>query len=583
MLNELPPDVWTNQHLKWLDPAVGIGNFPVIAYLKLMEGLSNVIPDEEKRRKHILENMLYMVEVSEKSIFILNKVFCGKTIDNKEGYDLNLFHGSFVDGSNYTDINNPDPVYNPNFGFDVIMGNPPYNQGGVGKGGGVFWKKFVDKSLDTLNKNGYLTMIHPTGWRKPSGERASGGDIWKEFRKYNLKYVNISDIKIKHFPKVDYYVLNKSNIQEDTPLVNVFENKRFDGYVNLYNLPFIPNFVNKGIISIFNRLFTKEGDKFNVVYNQSFKPNKTDKEKKTGVPHTFYYIPESKEYVKVFKDYDKGKKPDYIDKPKIIMTAKAGKKQSNMYAKYYNDSIGGTNNTMYQLITETDNYKNQLYLLNSDLMHCVLKLTQYSEAPNYINELKIINMITKPNDGNIKNNNNLYQYYGINKNEQKLIQEIVTYSEKSKPKKKEEGEIEFIQPEEKEEKYINKYKKCLEEGKLWNIKTKKCLKDTKDNRRKLTSKKPTLSESKSKSESESESESESKSKSKSDSSVKKLTKKKTFSTKNIIIKGNVIIVEGDEYIITKVVNNKSGNYKGVMARKKNEPGDTWISRDKIKI
>ena len=54
-----------------------------------------------------------MVEVSEKSIFILNKVFCGKTVDNKDGYNLNIFHGSFVEGSNYTDINKSDPVYNP--------------------------------------------------------------------------------------------------------------------------------------------------------------------------------------------------------------------------------------------------------------------------------------------------------------------------------------------------------------------------------------------------------------------------------------------------------------------------------------
>lgn len=496
MLNKLPEDVWTNPYLRWLDPAVGIGNFPVIVYLKLMEGLKNYkdekidLTDEEERRKHILEKMLYMVEVSEKSIFILNKVFCG--IDGGGQYKLNIFNGSFVEGSNFTNINKPDPVYNPDFGFNIIMGNPPYNQGGVGKGGGVFWKKFVDKSLNILNDNGYLTMIHPTGWRKPVGERASGGDIWKEFRKYNLKYVNISDIKIKHFPKVDYYVLNKSSIQEDTHLVNIFENKSFDGYVNLYNLPFIPNFVNKDIISIFTKLFTKEGDKFNVVYNQSFKPNKTDKEKITGVPHTFYYIPESKEYVKVFKDYDVGKKPDYIDKPKIMMTAKAGKKQSYMYAKYYNNPIGGTNNTMYQLLTNTDNYKNQLYLLNSDLMHCVLKLTQYSEAPNYINELKIVNMITKPNEGIIKSNDDLYKYYGINKTEQKLIEEIVDNSEKSKKKDKpidisedSEESIKWNQPIEDDSKYVDKYNECLKKKMLWNINTHRCVKDTPSNRKKL--------------------------------------------------------------------------------------------------
>ena len=124
-----------------------------------------------------------------------------------------------------------------------------------------------------------------------------------------------------------------------------------------------------------------------------------------------------------------------------MMTAKAGKKQSYLYAKYYNDSIGGTNNTMYQLITGIDNYKNQLYLLNSDLMHFVLKLTQYSEAPNYINELKIINMITKPNEGTIKNNSDLYDYYGINKSEQQLIEEIIDNSVKPKPKIKDKKTI----------------------------------------------------------------------------------------------------------------------------------------------
>ena len=159
--------------------------------------------------------------------------------------------------------------------------------------------------------------------------------------------------------------------------------------------------------------------------------------KKQQVFYTYILLySENKEYVKVYKDYNEGEKPDYIDKSKIMMTAKAGKKQSYLYAKYYNDSIGGTNNTMYQLITGIDNYKNQLYLLNSDLMHFVLKLTQYSEAPNYINELKIINMITKPNEGTIKNNSDLYDYYGINKSEQQLIEEIIDNSVKPKPKKR---------------------------------------------------------------------------------------------------------------------------------------------------
>ena len=180
--------------------SVGIGNFPVIVYIKLMEGLSNYkddmldLSDEEVRRKYILEKMLYMVEVSEKSIFILNKVFCGK--DGGGQYQLNIFHGSFVEGSNYADANKQDPIYKNDFKFDIIMGNPPYNQGGVGKGGGVFWKKFVDRSLNILNDNGFLTMIHPLGWRKPYvyGDKDSASKILYNMNQIGkILYLNISD------------------------------------------------------------------------------------------------------------------------------------------------------------------------------------------------------------------------------------------------------------------------------------------------------------------------------------------------------------------------------------------------------
>ena len=158
MLKELPPDVWTNPNLKWLDPAVGIGNFPVIAYLKLMKGLEQWEPDEEKRREHILEKMLYMVEISEKSIFILNKVLCG--IDAGGQYKLNIYNKSFI-----------EKEYNADMKFDIIMGNPPYNppKGETGKSSGnSIWQNFVMKSFYMLSDNGYLVYVHPPGWKKPT-------------------------------------------------------------------------------------------------------------------------------------------------------------------------------------------------------------------------------------------------------------------------------------------------------------------------------------------------------------------------------------------------------------------------------
>jgi type I restriction-modification system DNA methylase subunit len=53
MLDKLPKNVWSNPNLKWLDPANGIGNFPMIAYIKLMDGLKDEIPDKHRRQRFL--------------------------------------------------------------------------------------------------------------------------------------------------------------------------------------------------------------------------------------------------------------------------------------------------------------------------------------------------------------------------------------------------------------------------------------------------------------------------------------------------------------------------------------------------
>ena len=438
MLDALPKEVWDNTEFKWLDPAAGMGNFPIAVYERLMErlmdGLILRIPNEEERRKHILEEMLYMVEFDKANVFMMKKIFCGTT------YKLNIFEGSFIDGDDY--IDNGIDIYPSNTKlrnennkrfiekvksfdnkFDVIMGNPPYNKDGAGKGGGVFWKSFVYKSLEILRNDGYILMIHPTGWRKPVSMRASAGDIWELFKKYNLIFLKITDEKIPHFPKVDYYVLKKSTIQQDTRVVNQFEkNPSTTSSVNLYNLPFIPHLINNDVISIMNKLLKKKGGKFDIKRNQTIKPKKGILNN-SGIPHARYYDINTKKYQEVLEKYLN--KPDYILTPKIIMTYSGGKTPANLYAKYFSKEIGVTDNTMYQIITKKDNINNLITFLNSRLIHFILKITQYSSAPNYKNEFNILNMFAKPNEGTITTDEDVYNYYKLTKNERSIINKII--------------------------------------------------------------------------------------------------------------------------------------------------------------
>jgi hypothetical protein len=173
MLDTLPKEVWKNPNLKWLDPSAGMGNFPVAVYMRLMEGLKDVkgYKNEEERRKHILKNMLYMVELDKTNVFMMKKIFCGKlSKSSKKGYELNIFEGSFIDGKY-------EKIYKTDIKFDIIMGNPPYNQGGISskkkieieedkKEKKTIWPDFIEKSFTILKTSGYLLFVNPLSWVK---------------------------------------------------------------------------------------------------------------------------------------------------------------------------------------------------------------------------------------------------------------------------------------------------------------------------------------------------------------------------------------------------------------------------------
>jgi site-specific DNA-methyltransferase (adenine-specific) len=220
------PSIWSNPNIKWLDPAAGMGNFMVVVYLRLMNGLMKFKPNLEDRRKWILEKMLFMVEYDKVNSFMMSRIFCG----NK--YKLNIFTGSFINGERYvregvdifsldeTDIEKYKSKYktdNIKFckainkfrnKFDIIIGNPPFNN----ERDSPIYNKFVEKSLELTSK--YLLFITPSRW-------FSGGKGLDGFRKMML---NRTDIElIKHYEKasnifgkdvainggVNYFLINK--------------------------------------------------------------------------------------------------------------------------------------------------------------------------------------------------------------------------------------------------------------------------------------------------------------------------------------------------------------------------------------
>jgi hypothetical protein len=93
MLLQFPADIWANPNTTWLDPAAGIGNFPIALYFRFMEGLKGAIPDTKKRSEHIVKNMIYMVEYNPDNAKKAVEIFASLC----PGVEPNLHVGDFFE------------------------------------------------------------------------------------------------------------------------------------------------------------------------------------------------------------------------------------------------------------------------------------------------------------------------------------------------------------------------------------------------------------------------------------------------------------------------------------------------------
>jgi len=169
-------NIYEDATLKWGDTTTGMGNFPIAIYYKLMDGLKKKIPNEKDRKKHILEKMLFMAEYNKKNCFIVKQIF---NMNNE--FKLNLYEGDSLQ----LDIQKEFGISK----FDIVIGNPPYNEEFKGKNGyaPALYNKFTEYYIEKCK---LLCFVMPSRW-------FSGGRGLDGFRKMMLSRNDIP--YIKHF------------------------------------------------------------------------------------------------------------------------------------------------------------------------------------------------------------------------------------------------------------------------------------------------------------------------------------------------------------------------------------------------
>lgn len=409
MVDKLPNDLFTNENLKWYDPANGMGNFPISVYFRLMEGLKDKIKDKNKRKKHILENMLYMSELNKKNVYICKQIF-----DINNEYKLNIYEGDSLK----LDIKKQWNID----GFDIIMGNPPYqteNKKTKSAKGGTnnnLYLDFVENSLTKLNKNGYLMFIHPQNWRK-IGSKILSKFLDKTFIHLSLNYGGeyFEGVSVK----TDYYVLKnaKENIKTD---IDCYYNKTKynSSYVIDRKLVCIPNLYNIHVGSILEKI-QKYGKEYVCIMNSDchkVRPHvkqindevfKYPLFNTSGNPYSYFSSREHK------NQYDN----------KVILS------NSGKLGAFYDDGkLGTTQDSMYILVKNKKEGECLVNTLNSTLFKFLIEIMQWS---NFRNEAKLFSYFKYPNTDKNVDDDFIIKYYNLSKEE---IQFVTSMSELKKTK-----------------------------------------------------------------------------------------------------------------------------------------------------
>ena len=193
MLDKLPQEIWSDKTKTFCDPAFANGSFYFLIVDRLMQGLSEVIENPEERLKHIIENQVFFYESNEVPLmFLVNLV---ERQYNLKELDIspNICYNNFLEEEN-------------NMKFDVIVGNPPYNESTTSKhasskkkGSANLSILFIERAMKDLNDAGYIAFVTPDHLFRPTS-RVRDSLI----ENGHFVYADLTSYKIKkdHFPNV---------------------------------------------------------------------------------------------------------------------------------------------------------------------------------------------------------------------------------------------------------------------------------------------------------------------------------------------------------------------------------------------
>lgn len=214
MTSHLDEEIFKNPNSKFLDPCAGTGTFGVVLHDRLLKYHNS---------KWIFENMIFMIDTSRVNCDLLKKL----------GF-VNVYNEDFLN-------------LKLDMKFDVIVGNPPYQDSEIKSGkNSSLWTKFIVHSESYINKNGYLLFVTPLSWIAPSETQKN--KLKSVFMDNNLIYLDTNCKKYFNVASTfSYFLIKKDKNYKHTNINNEINE-------NL-NIPFLPKTINNITLEITKKIF----------------------------------------------------------------------------------------------------------------------------------------------------------------------------------------------------------------------------------------------------------------------------------------------------------------------------------------
>jgi len=232
MMSKLPEDLWKTKDLSILDPCCGNGNFFIPILFKLME-------NRELNLKIILQEILEFNDINEDRLNIVRNIFCN------DKYNLKITNNDFINHNYPSDKK-----------FNLIVANPPYaklleNGKRTSKNHNLI-KDFIKKALSLLKPEGYLLFITP--------------DNWLSFADRNLLIETITTLQIihldlhsakKYFKKIGssftWYIIQNCPFYKDMNISGLWKGNNYNSSVKSKRRKYIPLLYNQTVDSILSK------------------------------------------------------------------------------------------------------------------------------------------------------------------------------------------------------------------------------------------------------------------------------------------------------------------------------------------